>query len=64
VERRHGPRPAGEFAGPGRPDRGAEHRRQPDVPGVNLHTVEKVLGGAGTDATGPVDAHLTFSGAG
>lgn len=64
VERRHGLLSAGEFAGPGRSGRGAEGRGQPAVLSIDAGTIEKVLGGAGADATGSVDAHLTFSGAG
>jgi hypothetical protein len=64
AERRHGLLPAGEFTGQGRPGRGAKARGKPEVLGIDAGTVEEVLGGAGAYATGSVEAHLTFSGAG
>jgi hypothetical protein len=61
AEGRHGPLPAGEFTGPGRPGRGTEDRRQPGVSGIDVNAIDEVLGGAGADANRSVDAHLTSS---
>jgi hypothetical protein len=64
TERRQCLLAAGEFTGAGRPGRGAKGRGKPMVLGIDAGSVEEVLDGAGVDATGSADAHLTFSGAG
>ena len=63
LERRHSLVPAGEFAGQARSGRGPKGRREPKMLDTGARSVEEVLGGTGTDATGLVDAHLAGSGA-